>query len=143
MLLVAVVSGSACGAQNKIEESLNRHRQQWAGQEIGSYRYQLRVNCFCPPEVTEPVIVEVRNGATISVSYAATGRLAESRYFEKYDTVDELFIVIDDALGRKADEISVTYDEKLGFPTRIYIDFVKQAVDDEIAYDVSGFQVLN
>jgi hypothetical protein len=142
MLLVAVVSGLACDAQNEIKESLNRHRQQWASQEISSYRYQLRVNCFCPPEITDPVIVEVRDGATISVSYAATGRPAESRYFEKYDSVDELFLVIDDALGRRAAEISVTYDEKLSLPTRIYIDFVKQAIDDEIAYDVSEFETL-
>ncbi len=130
----------ACDSQNDVKDSLSRHQRLWVNQGIRSYQYRLQVNCFCPPEVTDPVIVEVREGAASSVLYAATGKPAESKYFDKYDTVDELFLVIEDTIKRGADEISVTYDETLGFPTRIYIDFVKQAVDDEIAYNISDFQ---
>ncbi len=77
-----------------------------------------------------------------SVSYVSTGKPAERRYFEKYDTVDKLFLVVDDALKRKAAEISVTYDETLGFPKSIKIDYIKLAIDDEIAFNITGFQAI-
>lgn len=141
LFTILLILGGACG-QNGQRQSLARHQRLWVQQGIESYRYQLKINCFCPPEVTDPVIVEVSDGSVISVSYVATGTPAETRYFEKYDTVDELFLVIDDALERKAAEISVTYDETLGLPTRIYIDFEKLALDDEIAYNVTEFQAL-
>ena len=137
-----LISGMSCGRQNEQMQSLTRHQRLWAQQGIVSYQYRLQVNCFCPPEVTGPFIVQVRDGTPSSVLYAATGKPAESRYFEKYDTIDEMFLVVDDALKRKAAEISVTYNETLGFPTSIYIDFIKQAVDDEIAYGVTEFQTL-
>jgi len=142
ILLAAVTAfGSACTRQETPEQSLARHQRLWAAQNIASYQYQLQVSCFCPPAVTDPVIIKVRDGTAESVAYAATGMPAESQFFERYDTLDKLFQVINQALEGKAAEISVSYDETLGFPRQIYIDFVKEAVDDEIAYNVSGFQV--
>jgi hypothetical protein len=140
-LLLAALA-PACGPRNDVKDSLSRHQRLWVNQGIKNYQYRLRVNCFCPPEVTDQVIVEVRAGAASSVSYAASGKPAESKYFDKYDTMDELFLVIEDAIKRGAAEISVTYDETSGIPTRISIDFVKLAIDDEIAYDISNFQGL-
>ena len=140
VLTSLAVFGMACGGQGE-KQSLARHRDLWAGQGVASYQYQLKVNCFCPPEVTDQVIVVVRDGVS-EVTYVANGEPADSKHFGKYDTVGELFSVIDDALTRKPGEISITYDESLGFPASIRIDFVKQAADDEIAYTVSEFQTL-
>jgi hypothetical protein len=77
-----------------LKESLSRHQQLWVNQGIRSYQYRLQVNCFCQLEVTDPVIVEVSQGAALSVSYSATGKPAESRYFEKYDKVTESALIL-------------------------------------------------
>ena len=143
VLLVGIaVLGTGCGARNGIGESLAAHQSRWSDQGKDSYRYELRIGCFCPPEVTDAVLVFVRDGITDSVLYIESGRPAEDRYFERCDTVDKLFLLIQDAIDREADKIEVTYDEDLGIPTRIYIDFVEQAVDDEISYDIARFQIL-
>jgi len=142
LIVLPLFPVAACDSQNSVRRELDLHQRQWARQDIASYRYQLKVRCFCPTEVTDPVVVEVKDRTASSVVYAASGQAAESRYFERYDTMDEVFLVIDDALKRGAEEISVTYDETVGFPASIYIDFVKQAVDDEIAYEVTEFRAL-
>jgi hypothetical protein len=143
-LLVTLVSvAAACDPQSGAKDTLTKHRQLWADQGISSYQYRLEVNCFCPPEVTGPVIVEVSQNAPISVTYVSSGKPAEGKYFEKYDTIEELFIVIDEAFDREADKIEITYDDIKGFPTRISIDFIEQAADDEIAYVISDFQSRN
>lgn len=143
MLLISLVFlGAGCNSEDGVRQSLSRHQNQWVSQSIESYRYQLGITCFCLVEISRPVTIEVRNGATHSVSYLADGTAADAKYFEKYDTIDELFLIIDDAIDQKADEIKVTYDEELGFPTRIHIDFMKEAVDDEMTYDITEFQIL-
>ena len=139
-LAAAMMVVTACSSQTEQREALTRHQRIWSQQGIKNYQYRLQVNCFCPQEITEPVTVKVSNGITTSVSYVATGMPAQSEYFVKYDTVDKLFLIIDNALKQGADEITVTYDETFGFPTHINIDFVKQAIDDEIAYNVTEFR---
>jgi hypothetical protein len=142
LLVGTAVLGTGCGARNEIGESLAAHQSRWSDQGKDSYRYELRIGCFCPPEVTDAVLVFVRDGITDSVLYIESGRSAESRYFEKYDTIDKVFLVIQDAIDREADKLEVTYDEDLGIPTRIYIDFIEQAADDEISYEITRFQIL-
>ncbi len=50
-------------------------------------------------------------------------------------TIDELFALLHEA--RDADEASATYDPDLGHPTSIYLDWHRNAVDDEECYTVS------
>jgi hypothetical protein len=124
-LLVSLVTVAASCVPSAAARELARNRSLWAARELAGYWYQLKVGCFWPPQITEPVVVEVRNGAPVSVTCVGTGQPAESKYFEKYDTVEELFAVIDDALARKAAEMTVNYDAATGVPARIYIDYVK------------------
>jgi hypothetical protein len=49
-------------------------------------------------------------------------------------TIDDLFALVDHALSRGADSLSVIYDSELGYPEYVSIDFSEQAVDDEIRF---------
>jgi hypothetical protein len=49
---------------------------------------------------------------------------------------------LDSSQNGDADEVLVTYDATYGFPTSISIDQIKEAVDDEISYQVENFEVL-
>jgi hypothetical protein len=142
LLAGLAAAGTGCGSGNGVKDALDQHRERWADQDIDSYRYELQVVCFCPPEATGPVLVIVRDGITDSVLYVANGNTPEQPYFERYDTIEDLFLVIDDALDQEAHEIDVTYDETLGFPTRIAIDFIEAAIDDEVTYTISRFQAF-
>lgn len=140
VLIVLPIVSVGCAGKSSVQVLLEQSQQKWAEQGIDSYGYQLQISCFCPPDVTQPVIVTVRGGATTSIINAVNSTPVENGRFEKYSTVDKLFDIISTAIENNAAEISVSYDEKFGYPTRIYIDSIKQAIDDEIAYNISGFQ---
>jgi hypothetical protein len=134
-----LVSAAGFGCRGGLRDELDKHRRIWENEVVRDYQYRLQVLCFCPPEVTNPVIVEVKGGVTSSVIYVGTGLPVGNNNFIRYDTIEEMFQVIEDAINQNADEIKVEYNADLGYPTRIEIDFIKMAVDDEITYTISNF----
>ncbi|MEA5551458.1 DUF6174 domain-containing protein [Anabaena cylindrica UHCC 0172] len=121
---------------------LRKNRQLWKQQKISKYRYQLTRSCFCTPEARGPVIVQVRNGVTTSVISVATGQPVDQELFKQYNTVPKLFSVIQDAIARKADSLTVKYDPKLGYPTQINVDYSQQMADEELYLTIENFQIL-
>jgi hypothetical protein len=122
-------------------QRLRVNERLWNSQNITSYRYTLTRSCFCAPDARGPVVVEVRNGETVSVTSVATGQPVDPELFKQYDTVPELFNVIKDAINRKASSLTVEYS-KLGYPTQINIDYSAQIADEELYLTVENFQVL-
>ena len=57
-------------------------------------------------------------------------------------TVDGLFDEIDRALlgDEPAATLDVTYDPALGYPAKLSIDWIEDAIDDEVTYTVSDVQ---
>ncbi len=121
---------------------VQQRKQRWMAQNILNYRYVLENRCFCVAEVRQPVQIEVRNGQMRSIKTYDGGRSVNEEYFEKYDTIPKLFDLIRASVDRKAAKISVDYDLKLGFPTRIFIDLSENIADEEINLDVYAFEVI-
>ncbi|MFM8424819.1 MAG: DUF6174 domain-containing protein [Chloroflexota bacterium] len=42
----------------------------------------------------------------------------------------------------EAEELTVAYDPQYGFPSEVWIDRIKLAVDDEMSLQVTNFEVL-
>jgi hypothetical protein len=117
---------SACAnPYSDLQSHLRQNEQKWAAQKIDNYQYTLRILCFCPQEITEPVVVEVRDGVTTSAN-----------------TVNELFDIIRDAIAQKVSKLTVEYDPTLGYPKQITIDPIETAIDEERAYTVSDLTPL-
>jgi Family of unknown function (DUF6174) len=121
---------------------LRVNRELWNRQNISNYRYTLSNSCFCIPDARGPVIIEVRNGQTVSITSVATGQPADPQFFQQYNTIPKLFNVIRDAIQRQADNLDVTYNHKLGYPTQINIDYETQIADEELFLTIENFQVL-
>lgn len=121
---------------------LRNNTKLWNQQNISNYRYKLTRSCFCTLEARGPVIVEVRNGVTTSVTSVATGQPVSTDLFKQYDTVPKLFNVIKDAIARKASSLNVQYDSTLGYPTQINIDYSAQIADEELYLTVENFEVI-
>jgi hypothetical protein len=138
--LIAVHVLTSCSGQEQARE-LKHNRDLWAAQKIANYRYSFQQICFCQQEVTKPVVIEVRGGARSSITRPA-GQPPQPEHFEGFDTVDKLFDVVQRAMDTKPDELSVTYDEQYGYPTRIKIDQRLNTSDDETTYIVSNFEVI-
>ena len=134
---------SACaGPYSDAQKELRQNEQRWEAQKFDDYRYTLRILCFCPTEITDPVVVEVRGGVTVSLTYAVDGRPATNDLFESANTIDELFDIIRDAISQKASKLTVEYDGAMGYPKQITIDPIETAIDEERAYTVSELTPL-
>ena len=120
MLVAPVVACSdpLSPEQSELEQNLGL----W--QEVGpaNYRYTFQRLCFCGE--VRPVEIEVRAGAIVSVTIIETSEQLDASLFERYETVDDLFAVVQDALDRDAERLEVTYHPTLGYPTDIDVDYM-------------------
>ena len=68
---------------------------------------------------------------------ASTERTSSTRFrfhqrdYEWFRTIDDLFALVAGALEREA-VVRVSYEPELGYPARIYIDYVQDLVGEEV-----------
>ncbi|MCC5669778.1 DUF6174 domain-containing protein [Nostoc sp. CHAB 5784] len=126
----------------RLEKQLEFNRHFWNQQNISKYSYQLSNSCFCIGDARGPVVIEVRNGQTTSITSVATGQPVNREYFQNYDTIPKLFDVIQDAIKRKAFSLNVRYNARFGYPTQIDIDYNSQIADEERYLTIENFKVI-
>ncbi|WP_338421770.1 DUF6174 domain-containing protein [Nostoc flagelliforme] len=114
----------------------------WDRANIYNYHITVSNSCFCITDARGPVVIRVRNGQPTSITSVATGQPVNPQFFQKYDTIPELFNVIQDAINRKAYNVDVEYNAKLGYPTKINIDYDSRIADEEIFLTIENFQEL-
>lgn len=124
-LLLAV---AAAGCDNPFDndqfqrEELARARALWSREGGPSYTFTLELQCYCAAGTSlAPVAVTVKNGQPVSRIYAKKlpadpSIAASAEVFGPYDTVDELFKVIENAIDRDANVLQVGYNDEKGFP---------------------------
>jgi hypothetical protein len=125
--------GSAADVLNALDEQ----RQIWQTHAIDSYRFDIERICFCIPGSYEVV---VKGGQVTSVTAAKGGSVPPgSEELKGFPlTVPDLFDEIE--RWASADSIEVEYDAELGFPTRISVDPMHNAIDEEVAFVVTKFR---
>lgn len=112
----------------------------WESHKLDNYRYTLQVSCFCPTEVTRPVVVEIRDGAIASLTYDDDGTAASSDWFAYYAPMENLFTIIADAQAQTPARLDVTYDESYGVPLSVDIDISEMMADEEIRWEITNFE---
>jgi len=142
LLLALILTACSFGARSE----LYKNRQTWQDAGITHYRFSLHVGCFCPFREKMPLTVEVQNGEIISMTYS-DGTLVDKtdpnyETFSQHATIDRIFSELEAGLKGDADEVTVTYDSTHGFPSEIYFDYIKAAMDDELSLTVSEFEIL-
>jgi hypothetical protein len=88
------------------------------------------------------VVVEVRNNRVTSIAAANTGKPVNQEYFRQYNSVPKLFNIIQNAIAKDADSMSITYHPSLGYPTQINIDENAQMADEERYLTIENLQVI-
>ncbi len=115
----------------------------WQNSHITHYRYSVHVGCFCPFTQRMPLTIEVSNGIVQSIVLNDGTPVPQDQLemFSRYSTIGALFALTGDAL-RTADDVKVQYDAAYGFPSTVYIDYIRNAVDDELSLSVTNFHPL-
>lgn len=134
------------------ERPLAEHKALWERSQPPHYRYRFETSCFCQAKGKEPVWIEVRGGQTVAITDGATGEPVTAARQESLDdmsTIEKLFTWIEQVgrpasgRGRAPDQLEVSYDATLGYPTRIAIDAIADAVDDEFSYQITALETLD
>lgn len=142
LLLVLSLVLVACSASSEYDQNLKK----WQEANIEHYRFDLFIGCFCPFRNVMPLTIEVQNGEVVSITQVDGVVVATDdpsyELFISAASMDSLFTMLEADLNGDADEVLVTYDATYGFPTSISVDQIKEAVDDEIFYQVENFKIL-
>jgi len=126
----------------EVERNLDQMETQWQAQDLSDYRFQFRWQCFCPEDYREPVWITVRDREIASVETVDPDSDVTPLDKSEYRTMDGLFDLIWEGVDQEAYEIRVEYDDALGYPTSLYIDYQANIVDEERGFSVSELEEL-
>ena len=156
LLVILAIVLSACATVANAGEpksEVEQARDKWQAANISHYRFNLFLGCFCIFTENMPLVIEVKDGQVVSMEYQNGKEIDPSlmEIFQRYETIDKIFDGIErgfkiegnvDTAGDVADEVTVTYDATYGYPTQVNIDFIKDAVDDELSLQITNFEAL-
>lgn len=149
LAVLVVFLGNICFGELTREE-IETNQALWLGEGINSYNYEYNLICFCDACTTFPVTVEVRDGVVASVSYVDPDDPIIVEYCSGEDnptpayTIDTLFTILLFGFDNANGTVTATFDETLGIPTSVSIDYETNVADDETAWniDASSFEEI-
>jgi len=153
LLFVLAVVLSACNTianAGEPKSEVEQARDKWQSADVSHYKFELFISCFCVFNEDMPLLIEVKDGQIVSMEFKSGKEIDPQlmELFKRYETIDKLFDGIESGFDFEgddqgpADKVTVEYDATYGFPTKIDIDFIEQAIDDELYLSISGFEAL-
>lgn len=141
-LAVLTITATACESSTGPDESgLDRNRAKWEALGILDYGFEFQLNCFCGGLGIEPIFIEVREGEATNVVVLATGESLDPGD-QPVPTIDDLFLQMEEALSRDPHMFRAQYHPAMGYPMEVFIDFEKNAIDEEWGFTVRNLSVL-
>jgi hypothetical protein len=110
----------------------------WDALEIQNYDFVYQVACFCGINGPNPVKLSVRNGA-VTAAAPVGSFIGTMPALSTYPTIDSLFVILDRAQKNTPQGVTVDFDPTYHYPTKIAVDPIKNAADDEVTYTVVSF----
>lgn len=149
IFLSALILISSCDSisDGRKGDNFRTNLNLWKEQNVENYSFEFTKFCYCGGLFT-PSIIVVKADTIHAVLDPETGEplrdpqtyeLIFPMYSESFQTIDELFDIIENAQNN-ADELVVEYNQRSGYPEHIDIDYIKEAIDDEMTYRVDNFE---
>lgn len=112
----------------------------WHALGIQNYDFVYQVSCFCGILGPNPAKLSVRGGVVSKVaSPDSTVSLGVTPPPSSYPTVDSLFAILERAQKGTPAGVTVEFDPTYHYPSKIFVDPLKNAADDEITYTILKF----
>jgi hypothetical protein len=123
----------------RAEEAWDR----WVSTAPAAYRYELLQSCFCGgPGVGRWLTVIVNDNVVVAAWETDTGEPLAPGELTLVPTVDDLFVTVFDAIDRGADGLDTEYERQFGYPVLVDIDYIRNAIDDELVIRTRGLLPL-
>ncbi len=117
---------------------LDAARTRWAESGLDlHYQAELTRSCFCGfPDAFPRTRIEVVDGELVGAWDVASGNAVPRGFLNRFPSVTELFDLIQFEIAAKSAEVRVEYHPEHGAPMQIYIDRIRNAIDDEVAITI-------
>ncbi len=126
-----------------LAETVDQERERWETNRPPAYQFTYQRICFCVPDWVRPVVIDVTDDRIGRILYADDATPVGPTYWKSYHTIDGLFALIDSALARDAAQVTVQFDEALGYPTQLYIDEDLRIADEELGIATSDLRAAD
>lgn len=138
-ILLAGLLGACSDPLDAERDAFRTARARWERAGIVDYVFDYQRWCFCGPDQTRRLRITVEGGEVVSAAYVDTNDPVADP-LDGLPAIDDLFDVIRDAIRRDAYTLSAAYDEELGYPTGVSIDYRENVADEEMGFIVSAFE---
>lgn len=142
VLLAALLAGCSIFGLDGLgdeRDELRDARARWRRADLEDYSYTLERSCFCGMETIGPVRIVVRGDSVVSRTYTRDGTPVPAQWAAYFGRMEDVFDVIDQAIDRSADDLHTSYHRIIGYLVKADIDYVENAIDDELTLTVSEF----
>lgn len=134
LLLALLLPFSACQIAGPDDPRTSEYRARFDARYGATYNFNVIRGCFCANSGEH--WVQVVDGAVVAAVRLSDNQPVPADQLEWLETMDEIFDMIERA-EREADDLDVKWSE-FGYPTEFYIDWIKEAADDEIGMTFSN-----
>jgi len=131
--------GGSEGGGTEPPDEISEMRMLWESQGLANYDFVLQRSSFSPPNLVEPVAMQVRGGKVTSRIYVNSGLPATGADPSWWPSIDGLFDFLEAARDGNADKIEVQYDARRGYPTQAFVDYVTGMADEERGFSITSF----
>lgn len=136
--LLAACSEDPTGIQGTRME-MERARSIWNARDVDDYSMTVRLTGAW---FGGSAVITVRDGVPVSVQPVGEQGAHAGELWSHYDTVEELFGVVQNAIEQDADRLDATFNARFGLPVEVDIDYSEGAADDEFGFIVQTFDRL-
>jgi len=110
---------------------LERAQELWQEAGYDTYEYRLEWECQCPAQSQEPIWIVVKEGELHQARKVFGNDPIPINQANVFLAVEGLFGIVEEAIIRQANRIDVTYDQVLGYPRWINIEYNIPGVQQE------------
>ncbi len=117
----------------------------WRSLKLSEYDFEFTRECFCAGLTRTPVQISVKDGVVVEVRVVETGDVVSPEDVEEFFdiTIEDLFRMIERAIGSDPAAMTIKYDKVAGYPRSLRVDPVLGLADEEYGFvtqlvDTSG-----
>jgi len=140
LLLLLILLGACSSLTSPLSREERRQLDaaeiRWKARTFQDYSYEIRVDCFCAPEITRWTRVDVRGGQVVDAEAVESDPFPITT-LSLWHPIDTLFAVIRRSAADNSsylDDVDVEFDHTLGYPTRIELRAKKNVADGGALY---------
>ena len=150
-VLAALSAVAACESSSVVGPRdfarLAEAEAQWKARPFADYSYEIRVLCFCPPEITQWTRVTVQGGVVTETESVDPNPIPINNV-QYWDPIDSLFVdlrrtMTDPGSNVYLEAIIATYDPQLGYPTNIEYRAKPNVIDGGSQFSLRNVRPLN